>query len=105
MLLYTWNKTAELYCDNSVIKNKTNKEIEEYGTLIIDLATTASYSENRIPIAGLNLNKRHHLYHHCLSWHTNLNSLNLVNMFLPIFGYLWEIPPLTVLPTQFLKDK
>ncbi len=55
-LLYRWNMTAELYCDNQVIADKS---IEETGEYILFLIHTAEIQEGgKIPITGLNMSRK-----------------------------------------------
>lgn len=55
-LLYRWSMTAELYCDNQVIADKS---IEETGEYILFLIHTAEIQGGgKMPITGLNMSRK-----------------------------------------------
>lgn len=55
-LMYRWNLTAEMYCDDRVIRQKSTQERKEYAELIIDFAEMEGNTS--LPIAGLSISQK-----------------------------------------------
>lgn len=55
-LMYRWNQTAELYCDEQVIKGKSEQQINNYAHMIIDFAEDRN--NINLPIMGLSISQR-----------------------------------------------
>lgn len=55
-LLYQWNLTAEMYCDDKVTANKSVQERKNYARLIIDFAEKKGNAG--LPVTGLSMGER-----------------------------------------------
>lgn len=102
LLLFIWDRISELYCDQTVVNQKSASEIELYGTLMIDLSSTSSFTEKSWPIAGLNKNK-YILKERIISMkHYNKTNILLGSVLFILCIFLSSLPVLAYEPKQLI---